>query len=146
MDTVGSLLDKLSILEIRLEHISKDDDYDVFTQLNEQKGWIINEIAEVLYQCLHTGRPFTFKKHKLYSGGPEGELATTNIFDLISDLDKANRTLWRLEDVRRDKSREDSDRLKSADSVTLHNGIRNALIDEIDQYFAGCAHSRIFGH
>ena len=51
---------------------------------------------------------------------------------LIDKLSVANIRLWHLEDIRRDKSLPDADRLKAADTVASVNSQRNDLIDEID--------------
>ena len=55
---------------------------------------------------------------------------------LIDKLCIANVKLWHLEDVRRDKERDDAERLAAADLVTVVNADRNALIEEIDQYLS----------
>jgi len=55
---------------------------------------------------------------------------------LIDKLSIANNRLWHLEDVRRDLSLPDSERLAAADKVSIVNQQRNNLIDEIDQFLA----------
>ncbi len=55
---------------------------------------------------------------------------------LIDKLTIKNLRLWHLEDIRRDMSLPDSQRLKAADKVSLVNQQRNDLIDEIDQFLA----------
>ena len=55
------------------------------------------------------------------------------IGSVIDQLTIANIKLWHLEDKRRDKSLSDKERLKAADIVSIVNGQRNNLIDEIDE-------------
>ena len=50
----------------------------------------------------------------------------------MDKLSVANLRLWHLEDRRRDKTVPDAERLKAADTVSVVNAERNALIDEID--------------
>jgi len=55
---------------------------------------------------------------------------------VIDQLTIANIRLWHLEDTRRDKTLPDAERLKACDMVSVVNGQRNSLIDEIDQMLA----------
>ncbi len=55
---------------------------------------------------------------------------------LVDKLTIKNLRLWHLEDIRRDMSLPDSERLDAADKVSLVNQQRNDLIDEIDQFLA----------
>lgn len=62
---------------------------------------------------------------------------------LIDKLTVANLRLWHLEDRRRDRALADRDRLAAADAVSVVNGQRNDLIDEIDAYLEAAASGRI---
>ncbi|HUT52108.1 MAG TPA: DUF4254 domain-containing protein [bacterium] len=53
---------------------------------------------------------------------------------LIDKLTVANIRLWHLEDVRRDRTLPGRDRLAAADAVSVVNGQRNDLMDEIDEF------------
>jgi len=53
---------------------------------------------------------------------------------LIDKLTIKNIRLWHLEDVRRDTSLPDSERLAAADKVSVVNQQRNDLMDEIDTF------------
>ena len=53
---------------------------------------------------------------------------------LIDKLSVANIRLWHLEDRRRDKDLDDSQRLAAADAVSVVNKQRNDLMDELDLY------------
>jgi len=54
------------------------------------------------------------------------------IGSLIDKLTIANIRLWHLEDIRRDLSLSDKERLKACDQISVVNKQRNNLIDEID--------------
>ena len=58
------------------------------------------------------------------------------IGSLVDKLTIANIRLWSLEDRRRDVRLSDDERLAAADGVSVVNGQRNDLIDEIDQLLA----------
>ena len=62
---------------------------------------------------------------------------------LIDKLTIANIRLWHLEDVRRDRSLPDRDRLKAADAIAEVNQQRNDLMDEIDEFLYLAAHGRV---
>ncbi len=53
---------------------------------------------------------------------------------LIDKLSVANIRLWHLEDQRRDRGLPDQERLAAADAVSVVNGQRNSLLDEIDHF------------
>ncbi len=55
---------------------------------------------------------------------------------LVDKLAIANIRLWHLEDKRRDLSLSDAERLAAADAVSVVNGQRNDLIDEVDEFLA----------
>jgi Protein of unknown function (DUF4254) len=55
---------------------------------------------------------------------------------LVDKLTIKNLRLWHLEDIRRDVTMPDSERLSAADKVSQVNQQRNDLIDEIDQFLA----------
>jgi hypothetical protein len=62
---------------------------------------------------------------------------------LIDKLTVANIRLWHLEDVRRDRSLAERDRLAAADAVSVVNGQRNDLMDEIDEFLYRAAHGQV---
>lgn len=62
---------------------------------------------------------------------------------LIDKLTIKNIRLWHLEDVRRDKTLPDSERLAAADKVSLVNQQRNDLMDEIDQFLADAISGKV---
>jgi DNA invertase Pin-like site-specific DNA recombinase len=62
---------------------------------------------------------------------------------LVDKLTIANIRLWHLEDVRRDKTLSSQKRLAAADMVSIVNGERNDLMDEIDEFIYQAAHGKV---
>ncbi len=62
---------------------------------------------------------------------------------LVDKLTIANIRLWHLEDARRDKSLSDKQRLAAADMISVVNGERNDLMDEIDEFIYDAAHGKV---
>jgi hypothetical protein len=62
---------------------------------------------------------------------------------LVDKLTIANIRLWHLEDVRRDRSLADADRLRAADAIAEVNSQRNDLMDEIDNFLFLAARGKV---
>jgi hypothetical protein len=62
---------------------------------------------------------------------------------LVDKLTIANIRLWHLEDVRRDRSLADADRLRAADAIAEVNSQRNDLMDEIDNFLFLAAQGKV---
>lgn len=161
MITVGDVIDKLSILEKRidmkiksLEKIKKkqvdsgteekayleanqDEKNEVVSSiatindLNEQRGWLLLSFAKIIIETYEGKHPGVFLKHKNYDSEVATELSIY-LLDSINNLSAINNILWELEDTRRDKSIKDAERLKAADDVAVFNKRRNDVIDHID--------------
>lgn len=144
METFGSIVDKLCILERRMKELKNKDKPYYF--LYEQQGWLIKSLGEVLEQSYKNERPFVFKKNKVYDKGTELE-EDISFLEAINKLNECNNKLWELEDVRRDKSVSDEGRLEAADQVSVYNKLRNDSMDRIDQNIekaARVSHPNIF--
>jgi len=76
---------------------------------------------------------------------PEREdlIMAETLGSLIDKLTIANIRLWHLEDVRRDRSLSDKDRLKAADAISEVNQQRNDLMDEIDEFLYLAARGKV---
>lgn len=162
MLTVGNIIDQLSILEQRLkvneenkENIRQktptdaflnDEDNQVHTDLviiyrelsrksfllKEQRGWLLLELARIIVDSHKNKRPIMFKKHKNYD--QEVNIDKQKYFlEAVDGLKKANERLWQLEDMRRERTLSDAERLTACDSVAINNKIRNDFIDAIDE-------------
>lgn len=128
MDTVGSLIDKISIAEKR---ISVLNDESTIYDIQRQIGWMMLEIGHILLEGFSNSRPLTFSKHKVYDKDVK-DFTIDSLLELINSLKTHNEILWDLEDTRRDKSLDDSTRLSAADEVAVFNKKRNDTIDKID--------------
>jgi hypothetical protein len=62
---------------------------------------------------------------------------------LVDKLTIANIRLWHLEDARRDRGLSDRERLAAADAISVVNGQRNDLMDEIDGFLYRAAHGQV---
>jgi len=136
-ETIGGIIDKLSILEKRKEAIKDQGDKEVpgglilLNNLDKQRAWFIYEIGRVINDVFNDKRPSRFEKNKIYDKDIKGEY-TDNFIEAITNLDKHNRMLWDLENTRRDKTADDSSRLFAADQISIENKMRNDCIDRID--------------
>ena len=160
MDTVGSVLDKICILEKRMEvikakfieeHKEELNSRDLadanhlnlkrhaekmieaeLKPLKQQMGWLIYDMARTILEGYSNTRPLTFKKFKIYDSIIKKD-KDTDLINAIAELREHNRNLWALEDERRDKRVTDEHRLKAADEVSVQNKKRNDTIDIIDE-------------
>lgn len=141
--TIGDILDRLSILEKRMEVYVENrscgcdasqtcQDDEVYKDMKGQKLFLLEEFARILSDALKGYRPATLKKNKFYDKDVHGE-QLFNFFDAIAELNKQNRALWDLEDKRRDLKNSDKVRLEAMDQISKHNKLRNDAIDNVDQ-------------
>jgi hypothetical protein len=138
METVGSLVDKISIAKIReykAQQIgNKELQYKVALQVSDLEGEL-----DSLVEAIAHGKvtKITEDKNKIYFSEPVSiNNKQDTIASNITELFTANITLWELEDLRRDKSMEDTARLIAADNVSVYNKIRNQKIDRINELIA----------
>ena len=144
MNTVGNIIDQISILEQRIR--VKTEKKENIEGLYEQMGWLFKEMGEQLARAFAGNRPFVFAKNKVYDSEVKIEDNMT-FLEAIYTLNQMNQKLWALEDIRRDLTLSDKERLAAADSVSVHNKIRNDAIDRIDTSIKRAAinsHPRLF--
>jgi hypothetical protein len=134
MDTIGSLVDKLSILEIRRDHTTDPESLRV---LDESAERLKNEINETVSKILkgEICDEWTIKQPKLknYAHQDNAIQKSEGLAKVIQNLIDANIHLWNIEDTRRDKSLADSVRLEAADQISVWNKKRNDAMDNIDK-------------
>ena len=133
MTTVGEILDKLTILYKRRQVFKEQKKLANINDLNIQESYLLISLAEIIIKITEKDHPGILKKHKIYDSEVKNE-SLDNLLDLIQLLQSSNEQLLMLEDIRRDKSKSDEERLKAADDVSIYNKIRNNTIDNIDQY------------
>lgn len=149
-ETLGSLVDKLTIKEIRAYHIQEmiDQGNNKFsveelnsrlTLLSKQKDDLIHEIDEYVYRAFaEDGMVLRDEKIKLYNARNVMDSigSVSGIGQAIGGLAQKNLELWHLEDEAR---RQDvpldyiGDIKRKIDPV---NQQRNDFIDKIDELFA----------
>ena len=129
METVGSVFDKLTILEKRMSVL--DNDHNALKLLRRQRGWLIRELGRIIVNAAEEKIPATFKKHKVYDKDVKGA-KTDSIIQAIINLRNYNEMLWNLEDRRRNMNLSSEERLTAADEVSNFNKKRNDAIDQID--------------
>ncbi len=134
MDTIGSLIDKLSILEIRKDHTQDSDSMRI---LNETAERLKNEINEMVSKILEgeIRDEWTIKQPKLKNYAHQDNVLekSEGLAKVIQNLIEANIKLWNIEDTRRNKSLADNVRLEAADQVSVWNKKRNDAMDNIDK-------------
>lgn len=145
-ETLGSLIDKLSIKILREFHIKqsmkrKDKKFnqkklkDMLKILKKQKKNLIEEIETFISQAAKTKRVFAEEKLKLYN---EPRLTVKidglkNIGLCIDKLAKTNIELWNLEDEARRENVNNAYIGKIKKKINIANQKRNDLIDAIDR-------------
>ncbi len=143
MDTIGSLVDKLSILEIRKDHTQDPESIRI---LNETGERLKNEINEIISRVL-SGQicdEWTIRQPKLknYAHQDNRIEKSEGLAKAIQNLIQSNIQLWNIEDTRRNKSLADHIRLEAADQVSVWNKKRNDAMDNIDAEIWKLAESR----
>ncbi len=134
METIGSVLDKLCILEKRISILNDNDLFykKNLNNLDDQRGYLFLELGRIFTLIGEGKHPISFPKNKQYD--KDVKISKSNEFlYLVSELKKHNNLLWDLEDKRRDKTLGDPERLMAADAVSIHNKRRNDTIDLIDK-------------
>jgi len=134
MDTIGSLVDKLSILEIRRDHT---EDSDSLRVLNESAERLKNEIDETVSKILNgeISDEWAIKQPKLKNYAHQNNILekSEGLAKVIQNLIDANIHLWNIEDTRRDRNLTDQVRLEAADQISVWNKKRNDAMDNIDK-------------
>ena len=147
-ETLGSLVDKLTIKSIRTFHIkeathaqqrkrSSAELKRKLTIVEKQKSRLLDEIQSFIHLAAQGKVPLREEKFKLYNK-PEIMGKVSNIKTIaraIEKLGQANIALWQLEDEAR---REDVDMAyigKIKRKIDHVNQRRNDLIDRIDELF-----------
>ena len=130
--TVGYLLDLFIINEVRKEKLAAEGNENVKVDLNRQNGHLLREIGRYLLEISEGQRPGVFAKHKNYDKEVV-EPETENLIEVIYKLYRRHIELWELEDLRRDRARNDKVRLAAADQVSMVNKKRNDLVEQVDK-------------
>jgi hypothetical protein len=134
MDTIGSLIDKLSILEIRRDHTTDQDSLRVLNESAERlKGEIDETILNIVEGKICDEWAIKQPKLKNYAHQDNQMEKSEGLAKVIQNLIDANIHLWNIEDTRRDKSLTDGVRLEAADQISVWNKKRNDAMDNVDK-------------
>jgi len=147
-ETLGSLVDKLTIKTIREFHIrgifkskkGKSSQHKLKEKLKiltRQKKLLLKEMEEFILRAWEKGVSLRDQKLKLYNR-PHNANRIGNIRSIseaINQLSKKNLELWYLEDEARSKDATLSYIGKIKKKIDLANQARNDLIDKIDELF-----------
>ena len=134
-ETLGSLIDKLTIKNIRLDNLRKKGKKSKkkINIVQSQRGRLIEEMNQFLAQALKGKIKLKDEKVKLYRQSRVGEKISGTLGALVDYLCQKNMQLWHLEDEARrsDVSEAYIGRIKR--EIDIANQKRNDLIDQIDE-------------
>jgi predicted DNA-binding ribbon-helix-helix protein len=134
METLGSLMDKLSIETIRLQKTKLSEvPEEMIKNIQNKVENLKSEIDSYIVEAIRGNVPLEEPKFKFYKNEkPAGDKFNT-ISEAMARLVEANYTLWNMEDKRRDKQNfTDAERLACADEIATWNRIRNDSMDAIN--------------
>tara|TARA_Y100001936_G_scaffold60938_1_gene60024 strand:- start:938 stop:1417 length:480 start_codon:yes stop_codon:yes gene_type:complete len=143
-ETLGSLVDKLSIKNLRIWHLdealkkdngSGNEELKAKRNLAEkQRKRLVDEINEFLIAALNGDVCVRDEKIKMYSNTNVSSSANINLLgQAISELAFRNIKLWHCEDDVRRTDLVDSEIVKIKRRIDTTNQERNDLIDKVDE-------------
>jgi len=137
-ETLGSLTDKLTIKNIRLEYlklgkVKVPDLKEKIRIVSQQRDCLIAEIDDFLNNAMKGRVRLKELKVKLYNEPQKKEIAG-GLGNLINELSITNARLWKLEDEVRKTGASDKYIVKTKRNIDVVNQKRNDLIDGIDGF------------
>ncbi|MEE8179581.1 MAG: DUF4254 domain-containing protein [bacterium] len=132
-ETLGSLVDKLTIKNIRLNNLRKKGNKKKIDIVQSQRKELIEEMNQFLARALKRKIKLKDEKVKLYKQPRVEEKILATLGALVDRLCQKNMQLWHLEDEARRSDVNDAyiGRIKRKIDITNLN--RNDLIDRIDE-------------
>ncbi len=132
-ETLGSLVDKLTIKNIRLNNLRKKGSEKKIDIVQSQRRELIEEMNQFLARALKRKVKLKDEKVKLYKQPRVEEKILATLGALVDRLCQKNMQLWHLEDEARRSDVNDAyiGRIKRKIDITNLN--RNDLIDRIDE-------------
>jgi len=134
-ETLGSLVDKLAIKNIRLSNLRKEKKKSrkKIDIVQTQRRDLIEEMNEFLAQAFKGKVRLKDEKVKLYrQARVEGKIYRT-LGALVDRLSQTNIQLWHLEDEARRSDVDDAYIGRIKRKIDIVNQSRNDLIDRIDE-------------
>ena len=145
-ETLGSLIDKLSIKNLRYWHldesIAKEDSSSPQTQelkeklklVDSQRNDLLNEIDAFLAAALAGEVKVCDEKVKLYRNTNVSSLENVSkLGEAVSELAMSNTRIWHLEDEVRREDLLDSEIVKLKRKIDQNNQERCNLVDKVDE-------------
>jgi hypothetical protein len=145
-ETLGSLIDKLSIKNLRYWHldesIAKENSSSPQTQelkiklklVDSQRKNLLNEIDAFLAAALTGDVKVCDEKVKLYRNTNVSSLENINkLGEAVSELAMSNTRIWHLEDEVRREDLLDSEVVKLKRNIDQNNQERCNLVDKVDE-------------
>ena len=145
-ETLGSLIDKLSIKNLRYWHldesIAKENSSSPQTQelkiklklVDSQRKDLLNEIDAFLAAALTGDVKVCDEKVKLYRNTNVSSLENINkLGEAVSELAMSNTRIWHLEDEVRREDLLDSEIVKLKRKIDQNNQERCNLVDKVDE-------------
>ena len=134
-ETLGSLVDKLTIKNIRLQNLRKErrKSKKKIDIVESQRKDLIDEVNQFLARALRGKVKLREEKVKLYRQRKAEEKITGGLGDLVDRLCQRNLQLWYLEDEARRSDVSDAYIGRIKRNIDIANQSRNDLIDRIDE-------------
>jgi hypothetical protein len=134
-ETLGSLVDKLTIKNIRLQNSRKEKrkSKKKIDIVESQRRDLIDEIDQFLAQALKGKVKLRDEKVKLYKQPQAQEKISRALGALVDRLCQRNLQLWHLEDEARRSDVSDAFIGRIKRKIDIANQSRNDLIDRIDE-------------
>lgn len=134
-ETLGSLVDKLTIKNIRLNNLRKKRKKSKrkINIVQSQRRELIEEMNQFLAQALRGKVKLKDEKVKLYKQPKVEEKILATLGALVDRLCQKNMQLWHLEDEARRSDVNDAYIGRIKRKIDIANQSRNDLIDRIDE-------------
>ena len=145
-ETLGSLIDKLSIKNLRYWHLDEDSQardssdpqkqelMDKMDLVDRQRKELLEEIDVFLSSALAGEVRIRDEKVKLYKNLNVTSAENINhLGEAVSKLAMSNIKLWHLEDEVRREDLPDTDIVKTKRKIDTNNQERNNFMDKVDE-------------
>ncbi len=132
-ETLGSLVDKLTIKNIRLNNLRKKGSKKKIDIVQSQRRELIGEMNQFLARALKGKVKLKDEKVKLYKQPKAEEKILGTLGVLVERLCQKNIQLWHLEDEARRSDVSDAYIGRIKRRIDIANQSRNDLIDRIDE-------------
>ena len=141
-ETLGSLVDKLSIKNLRIWHLEEALEKDSGSEelkakrdlADKQRQNLVEEINGFLVSALQGKVCIRDEKIKMYTNTNVSSLdSVKKLGEAVSELAFRNIKLWHCEDEVRRTDLEDSEIVKIKRRIDTTNQERNDLMDKVDQ-------------